>query len=262
MPLLVRSLLRRWPLTLVVLLAACSLAYGATRVVPPQYQDKATVTLIPPRSVENPGANRYLLLGGMTPARDILIRSLTSDQVKTEVTAGVPETSYEISPDYTTSAPFMMLLVIGPTPESADLVMQRVLARVPQTLESLQDELDTKQQARINALVISSDEKPKRAGKKQIRAVIAAGGGSTVVGVLAIAVIDNLLLARRRRREAAAAPVLNPDPETPQGAHVKKGTVPRSASETRLRTQVPHQPRKQPTSYRLPIKRPGRSARR
>ena len=57
----------------------------AFKSVAPDYAAKATVLLVPPDSVDNPGGSRHLLLGGLTPARDIVIRALNADEVHNKV---------------------------------------------------------------------------------------------------------------------------------------------------------------------------------
>jgi capsular polysaccharide biosynthesis protein len=223
MHVLAAALLRRWLLVVSLLLLAGAVSFATTRAVPPDYEAKSTVLLVPPEAQNDPGGNRYLTLGGLTPARDIVIQSLNSDSLRSKLTKGTDNT-YEVSQDFTSSTPFVVITATGPTPTAADDLLTRLVAEVPRILTSLQDAISTGESVRITSVEVSHDE-PKRAGKKQVRAVIAATGGCVVVGVLLIGLLDRRLLRRAElktrtspRRAAEPEPAGAPDttPERPQ----------------------------------------------
>jgi hypothetical protein len=197
MPVLLASLLRRWVVTLSLLLAVGAVGYATVRAVPPDYKAEGTVLLVPPESADDPGGNRFLALGGLTPARDVILESLRSDTVRKEL-APDPTVTYEVEPDFTTSTPFVVVTTTASTPAAADDLLTRVVAEVPTLLTSLQDDISTRDSVRITSVEVSHGE-PERAGKKQVRAVIAATGGSLVAGVLGIGLLDRWLTRRRRR---------------------------------------------------------------
>src|SRR3954451_6891538 len=118
MPFLVASLLRRWPLLVGLLLVAAGAGYATMAYVPPSYQATASVLLVPPQSQDDPGGNRLRALGGLTPARDILIQSLNPDTVRAQLTQGTKST-YAVTQAFTTSTPLLIIPAAGPTASSA-----------------------------------------------------------------------------------------------------------------------------------------------
>ena len=217
MPALTKVMARRWPWVLVLLLLMLLACFGVTRLVPPTYQAQASMVLMPPESPDSPDGNRYLLLGGLTPARDVVLRALSSQSVAASVTRGEPGTGFTIAQDYATSAPIVMITVDSPAEASAVVVLDRIVREVPSVLTSLQNELGTSHSARITSLLVAGDGHPHRVGKKQIRAVVAAAGLSLVAGLLLIRALDGVLLRRRQRMETPPSEGLgvSGDTETP-----------------------------------------------
>ena len=216
---------RRWPLVLVLLLLAACSGIAVTKVVPPDYETKASVVLVPPESRENPTGNRYLLLGGLTPARDVVIRSLSSAETHQRVVADSPGADYVVEPDFTTSAPLVLITATADTPASSKAVLAALVAQMPKTLAALQDELRTQPGARITSLVISQDSEAARVGKKQIRAMLAAVGGLLVLGMIGIGLIDGL-----RER---AGPRADTDPRESTGTVNTLPLVPKTSEPVR-----------------------------
>jgi Chain length determinant protein len=204
---LVGLIRRRWPLVLALLVLTGVAGVGILRLVPPDYETTASAVLVPPQSRENPGGNRYLLLGGMTPARDVVIRSLTSEQTRKTVLRGTPRADYVVEPDFATSAPLIIMTATAPTPRESKAVIAALVKQMPKTLVALQDDLSTGANSRIAAQLVSQDAEAKRVGKGQIRAVVGGTGALLVGGLLLIGLLDGV----RSRPDAADAV---PEPTT------------------------------------------------
>ncbi len=211
------ALLRRWYLTLVaVVLAVASVAFVISEVGP-TFQTKGSVFLVPPVDPENPHANRLLGLGGLGQARDVLVRALDSDTLHADLTRRYPGTEYEVTADFTTSAPVVLFTVEATTPESATALRQELVNRVAPTLESIQDELNIRPASRLVAVTINAGDEPQTLQKQRIRIVLAVLAGVVAVSLTFLILVDRLLLRRRRRRSekaVIATPVesVRPDP--------------------------------------------------
>jgi len=233
MPGLTRTLLRRWPYTLLLALVCGVVCFGVAKVVPPSYSATASVVIIPPPATTDPNGNRYLLLSGINPARDILMRSITSDQTKQAIVEGTDGGEYTVEADFTTSAPLIMVTTEAPTAKGAATLLSRVLDRLPTTLDAMQDQLKVERGARLTVQELSRSADVERVGKSQMRAVLAAGGLTAILGVLLIGVIDGLILRR------------NPSHKPPPRSQGLAGAPP-PARPTALRPVMP--PTKQRTA--------------
>ncbi len=102
---IVQALLRRWRWTLALAVSAVAVAVAVLAVVPPSFQARASVVLVPPGSKEDPTGNRLLLLSGLNPGRDVLLNSMTSSRTRESLLRDLPGADYTLEPDFTTSAP-------------------------------------------------------------------------------------------------------------------------------------------------------------
>ncbi len=151
------ALRRRWVLVLALFVIVCFLGLAAINLVPADYKAEATVALVPPTSEESPKANRYLLLGGLNPARDIVIRSLGSDESRESMIGGRDGATYELEPDFTTSAPIIVVTAVGTSQADANEVLTEVLAAIPMTLASLQDQVGDRPEVADRGPVVAED---------------------------------------------------------------------------------------------------------
>ena len=81
----IRSLVRRWYLVVVVLAITAGVGFVVGTSVPVTYTISTDVVLVPPKSRDDPQANRFLLMGGMGQAVDVLGRSMESEAVRKAV---------------------------------------------------------------------------------------------------------------------------------------------------------------------------------
>jgi hypothetical protein len=207
-----RIALRRWPLVILALLMTASGLYAASTIVRPEYKSSASVVLIPPKSLEEPDSNRYLALGSLDQAVGVLVRALTSDEVRDQVSTTAPAGSYEILADWSTSAPIIVVDSTAPTPEEADALLTAALAQIPTQLEELQTSIGVVDTQRITSLPLTRDAAPSRVLKPLLRALIATAVVLLGLSLGLIAIVDGLLLRQaRRRREALMADELEAD---------------------------------------------------
>lgn len=206
------SVRQRWYLVLAIVLLTAGATYLVAQRVGPAYEATGTVLVFPPSQTRGPSGetmkgNPYLGLGGVTHARDVLVRTLTSKSVGDEFDARFPAgTSFEIVPDYTNSAPIILFTVEAPAPETSVAALQMLINRVPQELDELQAGLSLPVAQRVTSLVLTQDERPAATHKAQIRAAILSAAVLAGSGLLLIALVDGLLTGRRRTRTSQSPP--------------------------------------------------------
>lgn len=219
---LMASLRRRRWLVLTAVVVAVGLCGGAAKALSPHYESQANVVLIPPESTVTKGGNPYLYLGNLSQAVDVLIRAVNSDQARAAVGEDAPDGSYEITADWTTSAPMMILTVKANTSAQVARLQSAVLDQIPVSLAHLQDDLAVPANSRIEAKVVSSDAAPRIDKKSMVQMIGIVGAGSLFVMLLMIAAYDSLRL-RLARRKAAMHTVVRPktaaDPDEPDAPH-------------------------------------------
>lgn len=200
----VASLGRRWILVVVCLLMTVGLAQTVWTKVPPTYQTKADVVLVPPKSTENPAANRFLDLGGLRQAVDVLTRSLNSDSTKAKVLALAPQGKFEATADAGTSAPIFILTATASSPAAAQKLLDVVLDQVPVNLVELQNSLQINARNQIVPRTVARADHPKAVKKGQIRAVGAVVAFLLLLSAMLVAAVDHILLMRKSSKQHKA----------------------------------------------------------
>ena len=215
---------RRWYLALVALVITVGATVATLALVGPTYEAKGTTLLVPPGATlqQRPGeavstGNPYLELSGLGQARDIVVRSMSSqttfielcgasgdaayEAMRQSLCRSRPKVTYTVTPDYESSAPVILMTVEASTPEEAVTALDAVMDRVPVSLRTLQDSLNLRARTDITSTPVTADVVPVVVRKDQIRAGILVGGGLLALGLLAIGLLDSLLLSRGPRRE-------------------------------------------------------------
>lgn len=206
-----RALGRRWYLTLAIVALAVAATYVVVGRVGPTYEAAGSTLVFPPAAstksdegVKTAG-NPYLDLAGVSQARDIVIRTLTSKSVRDEWGEEFPGMSYEATPDFTNSAPIILFTIEGGTSAGSVAGLQALMERVPDVLDQLQAGLGLTAQDEVTAMPLTQDEVPETVRKSQIRAGILAATVVVALGLLLLALVDSLLMNRRRAKVAGAA---------------------------------------------------------
>src|SRR5689334_22191992 len=240
------SLMRRWYLLLVAVLITLVAAFGVARMVGPTYKAQGAVVLLPPIDPASPDANRFLALGSLRQAGDVLVRTMLNSSTSQLIATAVPGSRYTVEPDYTTSAPVILVTATAATPEAATQTLGVVIKQVPVNLGGLQKDLAITRDNQIVSEVIDLDAKPAYVMKGQLRAV--AGAGVLVFGLLTLLIgaFDAALLRRRSARSLIHA-VRTPEDaeETAKGkkkptddpAPIRKGRLRPADREKSRRTQ-------------------------
>ena len=169
----------------------------------------------PPASSGNP----YLALGGLTQPRDVVVRSVNAqatyleicaaagdasyEAMRKELCAAHPGITYEVTPDFNSNAPVILVTVKANTPQNAITSLNVLMNRIPSSLATLQGGLGLRPNADITTKPIQADTVPQIVRKDQIRAGVVAGGGLLALGLLLIGLLDGWLSSLAGRRLVA-----------------------------------------------------------
>jgi hypothetical protein len=204
------SLLRRWMLVVVAVLMTGGVCFLASQAVGATYRAEASIVLVPPKSVAEPTANRFLELGSLTPAVDVLTRALNADATRDAVHEMAPEGTYEATVDDATSAPVLVVTAEAPSAARAQALAEAVLTQAPASLSALQSKLSIAPGAEITSIALPGDE-PQMSQKSRVRVVAAVGILCLAGSAMLIGALDGILLVRAARKELRRAGDEAPD---------------------------------------------------
>ena len=204
---LASALLRRWYLTTAALLATVGVTALMVMRTGPTCKAESAVLLFPPISsvrtataAETQG-NPYLVLGGLSQVRDILMRALRSKAAAESFSTRQPNAKYEIEQDFTTGAPIIVITVTSPSAEASIRGLNDVVQTVPEALVSLQSDIvGLPNTAYVTSRVLTTDTEPDVVRSDQVRSGIVAGAAALLGMLLLLAVVDGLLMTRGARR--------------------------------------------------------------
>ncbi|HLS34106.1 Wzz/FepE/Etk N-terminal domain-containing protein [uncultured Georgenia sp.] len=203
---LLRSLVRRWYVVLLGLLLTAGLAFVAVSAAPPTYESRAYVALLPGEATYPENSNPFLYLGGGTQIRDILLRVMTTDEVREAVLGDTPGAGFSVVPD-PMGGPLVLVAGVATTPNGALETTSAVLDQLPAVLDDLQASRQVPVRARFTTLVVSQDAKPTVVRSNTTRATVIAVAAGLAATVLVTVWFDGMLSSRRRGRRAAHADV-------------------------------------------------------
>lgn len=200
------TLVRRWYIALIALFLAIAGTFYIVQKVGPTYEAEGSVLVFPPvatvqRETElQTQGNPYLVLGGVSQARDIVIRALTSKATQEELANEYPDSSFEATPDFTNSAPIILITTKASSSDQAVAALAAVMDRVPSILVDLQSGLDLPTEAQITSRPLVADPSPDPVYSTQIRAGLVAGVAALGLGLLFVGLLDGLLAGRATKK--------------------------------------------------------------
>ena len=195
-----RGLWRRRYIVVPGLIVAAALTAGTWYVTPPGYERTAVQLLLPGADSIPEGGNPYLFLGGLSPAADVLVRALKSENVLNEVVEEHPGVKIEISRDFMTAGPVILIVVTSASDASAEQVLALLVGRTATTLNDLQETENIQMKNRVTVLPITVDSQSMIQQRSRFIATGAAGLVSVTLTLLLAGFVDGLSTERRRRR--------------------------------------------------------------
>lgn len=208
---LVRTLLRRWYLTLPLVALVLYASATVPSRLPVQYRANAAVVLVGPEIVEvrplaPPGArNRLLHLGeSLETVSQIVTLTLDTNGARQSLARQGLLDDYVVSTGEDTT--IIEFHAAGPDPAQVEETMEALLTTVDTELEATQDELGVPTDDRLLVRHISSGNTPAPGIQSDKRSLIMllAAGGIGVIGAVVTADVGLRALADARSRRRAA----------------------------------------------------------
>lgn len=194
------GLLHRWYIVIPGLILALAVGVVTWQSVAPVYERSAWVLLLPGRGTIPEGAsNPYLFLGGLSPAADVLVRATSSQRVLHDVTSTHPTSDLDVRRDPTTPGPVIQLTVRAETDQEAQDVLLVMLNRTTETLDTLQNEQDTRPQDRITVSTLAQDEVGTVNQRSRLLSSVGAAGAISLLAILLASAIEGLSKRSTRR---------------------------------------------------------------
>jgi capsular polysaccharide biosynthesis protein len=199
-----RGLWRRWYIVLPGILLTAVCAAGTWSVVPPGHERSSTQLLIPGAQSMPVGANPYLFLGGLSPAADVLVRAVGSENEVNDVVADYPGVEIEISRDTSTAGPVILIAVTAENDNDAAEVLGLLVDRTASVLNELQETENIAAENRVTLLPITVDSQSVLEQRSRFIAVAATGLVGMAFTLVLAGLVDGLSQHRKRRRELQA----------------------------------------------------------
>jgi uncharacterized protein involved in exopolysaccharide biosynthesis len=219
------ALIRRWYAVTLGVLGTVGLCLLVVIAVPATYQARASVVLLPPRTIVGRGGNPYTGLGGLQPAADVVARAMTDSTIASRIRLAGSSGAYQVDPDPSTSGPVLLILATGSTPAGALSTMRQVIAEVPVTLKSLQTSSGVAQQYLITSTVVTRPQAATAVRKTELRALLVAVAGGVAITLFGTAFLDSWLV-RRRQRQLMTPEDVSRDPVTASRGRAARSTWP------------------------------------
>ncbi|MBM6620389.1 hypothetical protein JTF08_02080 [Micrococcaceae bacterium RIT802] len=223
---LIQSCLRRWYLVVVGLLMTGAASYLVFQAVPPTYEAKASMVLVPPQVAVTTGENPFLYLGGLDQALGVLQVKVTGPEVAEPLLEEYPGTAITVAQDESTTGPIIVADVTGPDALSTMGMLEAMKTTIPSTLATLQTDLDVPKASVITVLPLAADASPTVVYKKPIQftgIVTAMGLAATF---LLVGLADGFLERRKMRKSRPNDLVSVPQLSTLEGEWEHHGHTP------------------------------------
>jgi hypothetical protein len=218
-----RTLRRRWILTLLLLLLTLA-ATVAFAKKPGPYQSESQVVLLPSKvSAKVFGGNPYLSFGGsISLTADLVRREMTNPQTVAALAARGFTGSYSVVDDPETAGPVLDVVATGNNKYLVEHTLQGATAEVSTQLLALQTSVKPADQ--ITSLVVSYDPQPSLKISKKARPIAVV----LVIGLLFTIAIPQLVDAALGARRAARSGRQRRSPDAEKA--FSERTYPRGAS--------------------------------
>ncbi|WP_067452494.1 hypothetical protein [Actinomadura macra] len=232
----VGTLLRRWWLTVPLLLVALVGSGAIALVTPYKYEAKATAVLLAsPVQAKEAGGNPWLVFdSSLTVTAEVVGREMMDEQTAAALRAKGLTATYMVGVAPDSTGPVLAIEVTGTDAAGTKATLDALLATVPLRLAKLQAQEAVTPRAQIKMNVISASPKAALVATDKIRLVVMTLFLGLAVTV-AVPLFAEVLSERRRRgRDAPKSP---PDPQEANGAQRPRVPEPQAPGP---RTSGPH----------------------
>lgn len=247
-----RALLRRWPVTVALLVATIAATSAAFMAIPWQYESKATVVFLSSRKGAQPvGGNPWLAFdGSLTITAEVIARGMSDERTMQRLKDAGNTAEFTVGLAQDSRGPLLDITATAPDPKVAQSTMEALAELSAQRLNEMQQKSSILPDATIRAEMVTSTDKAELTPEKKIRMllIIFAGGCLLTLGVPLFLESQ----AQKRRRQSQPEPQmshLGPPPAAaahpPRAARASAGgprptgpTVPRSRPPARVQRSI------------------------
>ena len=198
-------ILRRWYVVLLGLLITVGALFAVAGSAQPTFRAEATYVLVPGDTTIPEAGNRFLYLGGLVQARDVVLTLMNSDAVREEVLGKRSDWDYVAVADTKANGPMIVISASAPDAASAMGLREIVQSALPEQLDSLQNEASTPDEAKFTSLSLSEDAEATAESTGELRLLLVVGLIGVGLSLLAAGAIDALVLSRRAARSRRKA---------------------------------------------------------
>ncbi|MFC6079690.1 YveK family protein [Sphaerisporangium aureirubrum] len=253
-----RALLKRWPVTVALLVATIAATFGAMTAIPWQYESKATVVFLSSRKGAQPvGGNPWLAFdGSLTITAEVIARGMSDERTLQKLKDQGNTAEFTVGLAQDSRGPLLDITATAPDPKVAQATMEALATLSAQRLNEMQQKSSILPDATIRAELVTSTDKAELTPEKKIRMllIIFAGGCLLTLGIPLF--LESQAQKRRRQSQPDQPPThVGPPPagmshsqrasRTPAGGPRPTGpTVPRSRPPARVQRSIdPPEPR-------------------
>ncbi|WP_214409869.1 hypothetical protein [Sphaerisporangium fuscum] len=243
-----RALLRRWPVTLTLLVVTLAATVGALVAIPWQYESTATVVFLSSRKGSQPvGGNPWLAFdGSLTITAEVISRGMSDERTLQRLKEEGDTADYTVGLAQDSRGPLLDITATGPDPKVAQRTMETLAALSQERLTEMQKKSAILPDATIRAELVTSTDEAQLTPQKKIRllVIVFAGGMLLTVGVPLF--LESLAQKRRRLAQGeqeTTGPIV-PPPSTPPASsqHVTRSPAAAPRSRPPVRRPRPIEP--------------------
>lgn len=203
----VGTLLRRWWLTVPLLLAALAAACAVAVVTPWRYEAKASAVLLASQvQAKQAGGNPWLVFdSSLTVTAEVVGREMMDERTAAALRAKGLTATYQVGVAPDSTGPVLAIEVSGSDASGTKRTLDALLATVPERLARLQAQESVSPRARIKMNVISTSSKAALVATDKVRLVVMALFLGLVVAV-AVPLFAEVLSERHRKTRLIPPP--------------------------------------------------------
>jgi hypothetical protein len=220
-------LLRRWLLTVPLLLLTLGGVAGAAVVTPWTYEAQGTVVfLASPYQAKQAGGNPWLVFDtSLTVTAEVVGREMMDDRTAAELRGRGLTAEYEIGVAQDSTGPVLAVDVTGDDARVTKATLDALVTEIPRRLTELQVQEGVDQRAQIKANVVTASPKAALAatGKLRLLVMVLFAGFTLTV---AVPLFAEVVSERRRRGREAGGAIMTGYDDAPPGEPVPEGPGP------------------------------------
>ena len=194
-----KTLRKRWAITLVMFLFTVVVTGGAYVALPSTYQAKANVILLPSETLaKTAGGNPYLAFDStLNQAADVIRYEVTDARTAVALQAAGYTQSYAIADAIDTSAPVLLITVTGKNAGAVENTLTGVTNEISTKLAAEQTDITAPN--KIHSEVITFSPQPTKVASKKLRSVLMVFAVALLL-TFAVPLSVDATATRRRRR--------------------------------------------------------------